>query len=66
MTARRHPRAPLVVALVGVLLLLGACSGGNSEESDDPAASLAAAKTRLDETSGVRIELATPGATWTL
>ena len=61
MTARRRPRSALLVALAGVLLLLGACSGGGSEESEDPSASLDAAKTRLDETSGVRIELSTPG-----
>lgn len=61
MTARRRPRSPLAVALVGVLLLLGACSGGGSDEAEDPAVALDAAKTRLDETSGVRIELSTPG-----
>ncbi|MDP3890164.1 LppX_LprAFG lipoprotein [Nocardioides sp.] len=61
MTARRHPRSVLAVALVGVLLLLGACSGGGSEDDEDPTAALDAAKVRLDETSGVRIELTTPG-----
>lgn len=61
MTAPR-PRSLLAVALAGVLLLLGACTGGGgSEEDEDPTAALDAAKVRLDETSGIRIELSTPG-----
>jgi lipoprotein LprG len=46
-----------VLALAGVLL--SACGGGDATDQRTPAERLAAAKTRLDETPGVRIDLAT-------
>lgn len=47
-----------VLGLVAVLLLVPSCSRDQAPP-EDPATVLAAAKTRLDETSGVRLELST-------
>lgn len=53
--------APLLAPLLASVLALGGCSGDDSraEPDADPAEALAAAKTVLDETSGVLITLST-------
>ena len=59
--SRRHsPLLRIVVLVVGLLAAAGlaACSGGGGS-SLDPEQRLAAAKTALDETSGVQIQLLT-------
>ncbi len=59
MTHPRPRRGPVVAAVLTTLLLaVGSCSGGE-EDSEDPGDVLAAAKTQLDETSGVRLRLTT-------
>ncbi len=57
---RRTPllRAAVVVAAVLAVIGLAACSG-DEQSSQDPEQRLAAAKTALDETSGVQIQLLT-------
>ena len=56
-TPRRRLR-PLLAALATPLLLVSACSGGGGdEEPSTPEDVLAEAKTQLDETSGVAIDL---------
>lgn len=58
---RRTPRVLLLVIAV-LALVLTACSGdGDAPEGETPEDVLAAAKASLDETSGVEIELSTPG-----
>ncbi len=52
----RRPLRPLVAALVVSLGLLTGCSGGD-DENRTPEDVLASAKTKLDETSGVKIGL---------
>jgi lipoprotein LprG len=48
---------PLAAALAVPLLLLTACSGGDDDEPSTPEDTLAEAKTKLDETSGVALSL---------
>ena len=50
---------PLAAALAVPLLLVTACSGGEEDEPTTPEDVLAAAKTELDETSGVSLTLST-------
>jgi lipoprotein LprG len=48
---------PLAALLAAPLLLASACSGGDDKEPSTPEDVLAEAKTQLDETSGVAIDL---------
>jgi lipoprotein LprG len=54
----RRTRSRLVLATAVLPLLLAGCSGGE-EEAADPEERLTAAKTQFDETTGVRLGLAT-------
>lgn len=58
-TPRRRARAALAVAALLTPLVLASCSGGDDTPEKDPGERLAAAKAHLDDTSGVRIRLAT-------
>ncbi|HEX6248037.1 MAG TPA: LppX_LprAFG lipoprotein [Nocardioidaceae bacterium] len=53
------PRRLLTAGALTALLTLGACTGGAAEDERTPEEVLADAKATLDETSGVRVELAT-------
>ncbi len=55
---RSRPRPVLTALLAAALLALCGCSG-SSDDGEDPGDVLASAKKQLDETSGVRIRLAT-------
>lgn len=55
MTPKR--RAALTAALLTVALALTGCTSGSGEDEQSPEEVLAAAKTALDETSGVQITL---------
>jgi lipoprotein LprG len=59
MTVPRPTLRDGLPALLGVLLLLAACTGGAAEQERTPEEVLAAAKTHLDETSGLHIDLVT-------
>lgn len=54
-------RLSLVVAALLALVLTACSGGGDTPEGETPEDVLAAAKAELDETSGVEIELSTPG-----
>lgn len=58
---RARLAAPVLAPLLVSVLALAGCSGddSSSEPSADPTEALAAAKTTLDETSGVKIALST-------
>jgi lipoprotein LprG len=58
LTPRRRTRAALAVAAVVAPVLLASCSGADSSSEGTPEERLAAAKTTLDDTSGVHIRLA--------
>jgi lipoprotein LprG len=58
LTPRRRTRAALAAAALLAPLLLASCSGTDSATDQTPQDRLAAAKTQLDETAGVRIRLA--------
>lgn len=58
-TARRRTRAALAVAALLAPLVLSSCSGDDGSPDGSPEDRLAAAKSALDDTSGVRIRLAT-------
>ena len=53
--AARH----LPAALLPLVLLAAGCSGGDEEPAASPEDTLAAAKTKLDDTSGVKLRLST-------
>ncbi len=59
---RRTRRRPALLVAALALTVLSACSGGgDSPKGETPEDVLAHAKTQLDETSGVSIEISTPG-----
>jgi lipoprotein LprG len=52
-------RRAMVACALAATLVMGGCSGGAGGEGSSPEEVLAAAKTHLDETSGVRVTLST-------
>jgi lipoprotein LprG len=58
-TSRRRTRAALVLAALAAPLALSSCSGADGAPERTPEETLAAAKTVLDDTTGVHITLAT-------
>jgi lipoprotein LprG len=59
MTTRVRGRVA-AVSLAALALAVSGCSGGGGEGDGDPDAVLTAAKEKLDDTTGVRLQLETP------
>lgn len=59
MQTRRRTAAAFAATALAAALAVSGCSGGDSAGAETPTERLAAAKSHLDDTSGVHIELAT-------